>query len=113
MLTLRQHQSAFALDTITFLSWATSQGYEYTFGEAFRTVEQQEIYFRTGKSTTMNSKHLNQNGKGASAMDVIDKRYGWNDSSNSAQDYFKEYGEAGKVTNNNIKSIKEKLKHGK
>ena len=29
-----------------------------TFGEAYRTKEQQEIYIKTGKSKTMNSNHL-------------------------------------------------------
>lgn len=31
---------------------------ELTFGEVFRTPEQQEIYYRTGKSKTRNSNHL-------------------------------------------------------
>ena len=57
-MTLRQEQSAFALDLVHFLLWATEQGYDYTLGEAQRTPEQQKIYMDTGRSKTMDSKHL-------------------------------------------------------
>ena len=40
------------------LASVKERGYEATFGEAYRTAEQQEIYFRTGKTKTMNSYHL-------------------------------------------------------
>lgn len=57
-MSLRVEQSKFALDIVSFLTWATSQGYEYTLGEVQRPVEMQEIYVRTGRSKTMNSLHL-------------------------------------------------------
>ena len=44
---------------ITFV-YFNLPGYELTFGEAYRTKEQQEIYFKQGKSKTMNSKHLDR-----------------------------------------------------
>jgi hypothetical protein len=58
MMSLREEQSKFAVDILKLLSWALEHGYEFTFGEAFRTAEQQEIYVRTGRSKTMDSKHL-------------------------------------------------------
>lgn len=33
-------------------------GFKLTFGEVFRTLEQQKIYFNTGRSKTMDSRHL-------------------------------------------------------
>ena len=57
-MSLRVEQSKFALDIVIFLTWATSKGYEYTYGEAQRPPEMQEIYVRTGRSKTMNSLHL-------------------------------------------------------
>lgn len=39
------------------IGFAYKNGFELTFGEAFRTEEQQKIYFDTGRSKTMNSRH--------------------------------------------------------
>lgn len=55
---LRDEQSAFARDIVRLLTYASAAGYEYTFGEALRTPEQQMIYVNTGRSQTMNSNHL-------------------------------------------------------
>jgi len=55
---LRQEQSAFLLDICKLIQFATEQGIELTGGELYRTIEQQKIYFDTGKSKTMNSNHL-------------------------------------------------------
>jgi peptidoglycan L-alanyl-D-glutamate endopeptidase CwlK len=41
-----------------FLLWAHSEGYEFTLGECQRTVEQQQLYYRAGRTKTMNSMHL-------------------------------------------------------
>lgn len=57
-MTLRQEQSAFATDLMRLFVWMHDKGYEWTFGEAFRTAEQQAIYMKTGRSKTMNSYHL-------------------------------------------------------
>jgi len=47
-MSLREEQSKFASDIVRLLSWASDAGYEYTFGEALRTPEQQAVYVRTG-----------------------------------------------------------------
>lgn len=65
-MTLREEQSAFARDIVRLLTFASAKGYEYTFGEAERTKEQQEIYVKTGRSKTMNSNHLRR-----CAMDIF------------------------------------------
>ena len=57
-MSLRTEQSAFALDLVRLLVWATKQGYEYTIGEVQRTTDQQKIYVDTGRSRTMNSQHI-------------------------------------------------------
>jgi len=57
-MTLGQHQEAFTRDLVKLLSRAFELGYEARLGEVERTVSQQEIYMRTGRSTTMNSMHL-------------------------------------------------------
>lgn len=57
-LSLRQEQSIFAEDFVTFLSWLISEGYQFTFGEAQRPPEMQRIYVETGRSKTMDSLHL-------------------------------------------------------
>ncbi len=51
-------QAAFVLDLCKLVQFATAQGWQVTLGEGFRTPEQQAIYFREGKSKTMNSNHL-------------------------------------------------------
>ncbi len=58
MATLREEQSAFLLDVCKLIQFAFEQGIELTGGELFRTLEQQKIYYNTGKSKTMHSKHL-------------------------------------------------------
>ena len=57
-MTLRESQSAFARDMVAFLSQALALGYEVNFGEAQRPVEMQESYVRTGRSRTMDSRHI-------------------------------------------------------
>lgn len=51
-------QAAFLLDAGKLVQYATQQGWVVTGGELFRTADQQEIYFKTGRSKTMASKHL-------------------------------------------------------
>ena len=51
-------QAAFLLDVCNLIQFATNEGWVLTGGELWRSAEQQEIYFKTGRSKTMNSKHL-------------------------------------------------------
>ena len=57
-MSLREEQSTFALDVMRLFIWLHDNGYDWTFGEAQRTAEQQKIYVDTGRSKTMNSFHL-------------------------------------------------------
>ncbi len=58
MMTLRQKQSLFALNIAKLITWAFANGYEVTLGEASRPEELQQIYFNSGRSKTMDSRHL-------------------------------------------------------
>ena len=51
-------QDAFLSDFALLVQEAHKLGFEVTAGELLRTKEQQQIYFATGKSKTMDSKHL-------------------------------------------------------
>jgi peptidoglycan L-alanyl-D-glutamate endopeptidase CwlK len=51
-------QAAFLKDVILLLQKANELGFTVTGGELFRTPEQQQIYVKTGRSTTMASNHL-------------------------------------------------------
>ena len=73
-MSLRKKQSVFARNISKLILWAFDNGYEITLGEAYRTVDQQLLYYNgytldkeesglkvvktSRKSKTMNSKHL-------------------------------------------------------
>ena len=57
-MSLSAEQAAFLLDVCKLVPYATSLGFTVTGGELQRTPEQQKIYVQTGKSRTMDSKHL-------------------------------------------------------
>jgi len=57
-MTLTIQQQIFARNVSKLIQFANESGYEVTFGEAYRTIEQQLIYFKSGKSKTMKSSHL-------------------------------------------------------
>lgn len=57
-MSLVTEQAAFLLDMCKLIKYATEQGFTLTAGELYRTPEQQEIYLKTGRSSTMNSLHL-------------------------------------------------------
>lgn len=51
-------QAEFLLDTCHLILKATELGFTVTAGEMYRTLEQQQIYFKTGRSKTMDSQHM-------------------------------------------------------
>lgn len=55
---LREYQQIFTSNISCLIQFAERSGYRLTFGEAFRTHEQQLLYVQSGKSQTMNSNHL-------------------------------------------------------
>lgn len=57
-MTLSQRQQIFTFNIHLLIDYAYKQGFKLTFGEVYRTLEQQRIYFNTGRSKTMNSRHL-------------------------------------------------------
>ena len=57
---LSDRQAKFTKDIAMLILFAHSEGIALTFGEAYRTEYQQNEHLRTGKSKTMNSRHLNR-----------------------------------------------------
>ena len=57
-MSLSSKQMVFSKNVAKLINYATEIGVDLTFGEVFRTQEQQQIYFDTGRSKTMNSNHL-------------------------------------------------------
>lgn len=57
-MSLVTEQAAFLLDFCKLVTYATAQGFTVTGGELLRPVEMQAIYVKTGRSKTLNSKHL-------------------------------------------------------
>lgn len=57
---LSGEQNAFLLDIGKLIAYVDNcdDGMLITEGEGYRTIEQQQIYFNSGKSKTMNSNHL-------------------------------------------------------
>lgn len=53
-----EQQSIFLLDVCALIRFASELGFVVTGGELYRTVEQQKIYVRNGRSKTFNSYHL-------------------------------------------------------
>lgn len=59
-MSLSRDQRDFASKFGEFLVWLTKEGYEYTFGEAFRTLEQHAWNLTNGKSKAKISKHCDR-----------------------------------------------------
>lgn len=57
-LKLREAQWRFTRHIAHLINYAYSEDFMLSFGEAWRSPQQQEIYFKEGKSKTMQSKHL-------------------------------------------------------
>ncbi|GAB4327261.1 MAG: M15 family metallopeptidase [Calditrichia bacterium] len=59
-MSLVEKQWEFLQDVARLLAYASAQGFVVTGGELYRTPEQQRIYLESGRSRTMNSRHLNR-----------------------------------------------------
>jgi hypothetical protein len=57
-MTLSEKQFKFTFNISLLITFAWQKGFALTFGEVYRTLEQQKIYFDSGRSKTMNSRHL-------------------------------------------------------
>ena len=57
-MSLSDEQQEFLLDFCLLVQFARRLGFKVTPGELKRTIEQQQIYFDTGRSRTMHSMHL-------------------------------------------------------
>lgn len=57
-MSLVDEQDMFFEDVTLLYKFCKGLGWKVTMGEVYRTQEQQEIYFKTGRSKTMNSNHL-------------------------------------------------------
>jgi hypothetical protein len=55
---LSDEQADFLLDFCKLIVFATERGFKVTGGELQRTPEQQALYVKAGRSTTMESNHL-------------------------------------------------------
>lgn len=55
---LSNEQFEFIKDVSKLIEYCVNNNVKITGGELFRTKEQQDIYIKTGKSTTYNSNHL-------------------------------------------------------
>lgn len=56
-MTLGERQRLFTRNIGRLIEFAYAQGFEMTFGEAFRPPEQQALMVKAGKSKTLKSKH--------------------------------------------------------
>jgi hypothetical protein len=59
-MSLRKEQTIFLMNVCKLIEFATQQGFEVTGGELWRPPEMQKIYVQTGRSKTMNSRHLSR-----------------------------------------------------
>lgn len=57
---MREKQSLFVKNIFRFIQFAYGSGFELTFGEAWRSTDTQKIYVATGRSKTMNSRHIDR-----------------------------------------------------
>lgn len=57
-MSLVNQQAEFMKDLAKLINFCFDQGWVITGGELFRTVEQQQIHIKAGRSKTMNSLHM-------------------------------------------------------
>lgn len=55
---LGEHQEIFAEQISRLILSAIERGYKVRKGECERSIDQQQIYYKTGRSKTMDSRHL-------------------------------------------------------
>lgn len=58
-MTLGEKQELFTYNMAKLIMWANEKGYKARARELQRTMEQQELYIKQGKSQTKKSNHLN------------------------------------------------------
>ena len=78
-------QAVFLLDVCKLIQFATEEGWVITGGELWRSPEQQELYFKAGRSKTMNSNHLRRC--------AIDLNFFWNGKLVWDKDFIRTIGE--------------------
>lgn len=76
---LSDKQRIFTKNIAKLIHFAYEQGIELTFGEAWRTHEQQMIYVQSGKSQTMRSNHLRRLAVDFNFFKDGNLTYKWND----------------------------------
>ena len=54
---MNEQQFLFTQDVVAFLLFVWEKGWRVTFGEAYRPQEMQEIYYKEGKTKTLDSYH--------------------------------------------------------
>ena len=59
-MSLSNEQHAFAINVTRLFEFLIVNDVKFTIGEVMRTPEQQQIYFKEGKSMTLSSKHLDK-----------------------------------------------------
>lgn len=57
-MSLVETQAEFLHDVASLIHWATTEGFTVTAGELFRSIEQQRIHVKAGRSKTMSSQHM-------------------------------------------------------
>ena len=78
-MSLSKQQRIFTKNVAELINYAYCNGIELTFGEAYRTREQQLIYVQSGKSKTMNSNHLIRLAVDFNFFKNGNLTYDWND----------------------------------
>lgn len=83
-LTLSEKQRIFTCNLAKLIKFAFANGYELAFGEVQRPEEMQKIYYESGRSKTMDSRHLKKlaadftiwkNGKMLFAPGITEQEY--------------------------------------
>ena len=76
---LSEQQRIFTKNVSKLIEYAYDNCIELTFGEVYRTREQQLIYMQAGKSKTMNSNHLRRLAVDFNVFINGDLTYKWED----------------------------------
>lgn len=74
---LNLKQRTFAFNFGRLLAWIYANGYEVTFGEAYRTPEQQAIYLKEGKTKVATSQHTLRLAMDLNLMKTPESGYGY------------------------------------